>query len=218
MTDRKSAERTTLSFYRYTPIAEPELFRQQLIAEWLPLHVLGRTYIAREGINAQVSVPTINLQEFQAMVSQHLPAIPFKIALEEGAEAFVKLKIKVRPKLVADGLEDGYFDVSNVGQHLDAYEFHKAMQDSETIVVDMRNHYECEVGHFKGALLPRSNTFREALPEVGHLLRGKEQKKILLYCTGGIRCEKASAWLKHEGFQDVSQLHGGIIDYARQIQ
>ncbi|RYD79378.1 MAG: rhodanese-related sulfurtransferase [Verrucomicrobiaceae bacterium] len=86
------------------------------------------------------------------------------------------------------------------------------------MVVDLRNHYECEVGRFENAILPEANTFREALPEVLESLKGSEDKKLLLYCTGGIRCEKASAWFKFNGFSDVNQLHGGIIDYARQVK
>ena len=82
----------------------------------------------------------------------------------------------------------------------------------------MRNHYESEIGRFKGAICPETETFREELPVVKKLLEGKERKKILLYCTGGIRCEKTSAYLKHYGFTDVNQLHGGIIDYVRQLK
>jgi len=85
-------------------------------------------------------------------------------------------------------------------------------------VVDMRNHYESEVGHFRGAVLPDADTFRQELPMVTGLLKDQKDKKILLYCTGGIRCEKASAYLKHEGFEDVNQLNGGIIHYARQVE
>jgi UPF0176 protein len=101
---------------------------------------------------------------------------------------------------------------------LSAKEFNEAMQKPDTIVVDMRNHYESEVGHFKGAVLPDADTFKQELPMVIDLLKDKKDKKILLYCTGGIRCEKASAYLKHEGFWDVNQLNGGIIHYARQVK
>jgi UPF0176 protein len=210
--------RRTLSFYRYVKLKDPTLLRDRLRAEWECLGVLGRTYLAHEGINAQVSVPAEHLEAFQHHVRSIFPEIPFKIALEESDSAFAKLKIKVRSKLVADGLSDDAFDVTDVGTHLNAREFNAAMVQPGTIVVDMRNHYECEVGHFEGAILPDANTFREALPEVLERLADKKDRKILLYCTGGIRCEKASAWLKHHGFQDVNQLHGGIIDYARQAR
>lgn len=212
------AEKITLSFYRYVHITDPADMMQNLRAAWEPLGVKGRTYVAEEGINAQVTVPVENKESFCAHVRSVFPDIPFKIALEEKGEAFAKLKIKVRKKLVADGLADATFDVTNVGRHLDAEAFHEALDQPGTVVVDLRNHYECEVGHFQGALLPEANTFRDALPEVLDKLQGQEDKKILLYCTGGIRCEKASAYFRHRGFRDVNQLHGGIIDYARQIR
>lgn len=207
----------TISFYRYTLIANPNQLRDKLFETWKSMGVLGRVYLSREGINAQISVPEENQKKFELHVREHFPEIPFKYAVEEHGQSFRKLHVRLREKIVADGLEEGSFDVSNVGRHLSASEFNSAMDDDNTIVVDMRNHYECEVGHFEGAYLPKANTFREALPEVKEYLQGHEKKKILLYCTGGIRCEKASSWLKHQGYEDVNQLHGGIIDYARQI-
>lgn len=208
---------TTLSFYRYVRIEDPGALMNELRDAWAPLGVLGRTYLAQEGINAQVAVPTLNLEAFQQHVRTVFPDIPFKIALEDHSRSFVKLTIKVRKKLVADGLDETVdFDSSDVGRHLDAAAFHAAI-DRGSIVVDMRNHYECEVGRFENALVPEANTFREALPEMLERLKGREDKTLLLYCTGGIRCEKASAWFKFHGFRDVNQLHGGIIDYARQV-
>jgi len=210
--------RKTLSFYRYTEIENPQILKHELLSQWHQFQVLGRIYLSSEGINAQLSVPIEQLEAFQAHVRQLFPELAFKRALEESTNAFRKLKIKVRTKIVADGLDDHSFDVSDVGRHLSAQEFHSAMSARDTVVVDMRNHYECEVGHFDGAYLPQANTFREALPEVTSFLQGKEDHKILLYCTGGIRCEKASSWLRHKGFKDVNQLHGGIIDYAKQVR
>ncbi|RYZ58066.1 MAG: rhodanese-related sulfurtransferase [Proteobacteria bacterium] len=209
---------TTLSFYRYVHLRNLNEMMESMREQWSSLGVLGRTYLAEEGINAQVTLPTENLELFRTAVHQIFPEIPFKIALEEKSEAFTKLTIKVRKKLVADGLTDSAFDVTQVGTHLTAREFNEAMAEEETIVVDLRNHYECEVGRFDNALLPVANTFRDALPEMLDTLKGQEDKKLLLYCTGGIRCEKASAWFKFHGFKDVNQLHGGIIDYARQIK
>ncbi len=113
---------------------------------------------------------------------------------------------------------DESFDVTNSGKHLSAVEFNKITNSPDTIVVDMRNHYESEVGHFKHALCPDVDTFKEALPAVEKLLEDKKDKNIVMYCTGGIRCEKASAWMKHRGFNHVYQLDGGIIEYARQIK
>lgn len=212
--------RTTLSFYRYVIIENPEILRDELFFEWSRLGVLGRIYLAKEGINAQLSLPTENLNSFKEKLylDVRFKNVPFKIAVEDDGKSFYKLAIKVRNKIVADGLNDETFDVTNVGKHLNAKEFNDMMDLPETIVVDMRNHYESEVGKFEGAICPDADTFRDELPLVLDLLEEKKDKKILLYCTGGIRCEKASAYLKHHGFEDVNQLHGGIIDYARQIK
>ncbi|MCI5056069.1 MAG: rhodanese-related sulfurtransferase [Flavobacteriales bacterium] len=215
--DQEGLERTTLSFYRYVILEDLETLRDQLYAEWEALKVLGRIYIAREGINAQLNVPSENLDAFRENLESRVAfkSMPFKVAVEE-EDSFLKLKIKIRNKIVADGLDDEEYDVTNVGTHLSAKEFNEAIKNG-AIVVDMRNHYESEVGHFEGAILPQVDTFREELPKVKDELEDKKDEKILLYCTGGIRCEKASAYLKHHGFKDVNQLHGGIIDYKHQV-
>lgn len=209
----------TVSFYCYANIQDPQLFRDQLYATWYGLDIVGRTYVAQEGINAQIAVPQINFDYFKAKLYgiDFLNGIRLNIAVEEeGAEfPFLKLKIKVRDKILADGLNDKTFDVTNKGQHLTADEFNKITEESDYLLVDFRNHYEHEVGHFKGAILPDVDTFRDSLPEIEEkILTGNEDKKIIMYCTGGIRCEKASAWFKHKGFSNVYQLDGGIIKYA----
>jgi UPF0176 protein len=212
--------RITVSFYRYVILENPHELRDELYIEWSSLDAFGRTYLANEGINAQMSVPEHHWEEFKQKVfaRKEFENIPFKIAVEDDGKSFYKLKVKVRNKIVADGLDDGTFDVTNVGKHLTAKEFNEALERDDVVVVDMRNHYESEVGHFVKAICPDADTFREELPQVEEILKGKEDKKVLLYCTGGIRCEKASAYLKDKGFHDVNQLHGGIIDYVRQIK
>jgi UPF0176 protein len=212
--------RTTLSFYRYVILENVNEMRDSLYKEFDALQVFGRIYIAREGINAQISVPTHNFEKFVSDLYSHpeFSNVDLKIAVEDDGKSFYKLIVRVRSKIVADGLPDDTFDVTNVGNHLNAKQFNDAMQLPETIVVDLRNHYESEVGHFKGAVLPDADTFRDELPMVIDMLKDKKDKKILLYCTGGIRCEKASAFFKHEGFEDVNQLNGGIIHYARQVK
>lgn len=213
-------KRTTLSFYRYVIIDDVPAFRDWLYEEFNLLGVLGRIYLANEGINAQISIPEHNLQRLRTLLdaSQLLSQVPFKIAVEDDGKSFYKLIIRLKTKIVADGLNDQTFDVTNVGKHLSAKEFNEALKDPKTIVIDMRNHYESEVGKFKGALVPDTDTFRDTLPEALEMVKDKKDHKILLYCTGGIRCEKASAYFKHQGFEDVNQLLGGIIDYARQIK
>lgn len=214
--EEENFSRTTLSFYRYVILENVQELRDQLYAEWEILGVLGRIYIAREGINAQLSIPSHNLDFFRKNLDSRnqFKDMQFKIAVEDDSKSFLKLDLKIKKKIVADGLNDDAFDVTNVGKHLSAEEFNLHMEDENSIVVDVRNHYESEIGHFENAILPQSDTFREELRILLELLNGKENHKILMYCTGGIRCEKASAWLKHHGYKDVNQLHGGIISYA----
>ncbi|WP_439184980.1 oxygen-dependent tRNA uridine(34) hydroxylase TrhO [Carboxylicivirga taeanensis] len=212
-------KRTTVSFYRYVIIDNPAEMRDQLFEMWSQLQCYGRIYIAHEGINAQMSVPDHFWQTFkeQLYTIPQFKDVPFKIAVEDNGQSFLKLQIKVREQIVADGLKPDEYDVTNVGQHLTAKEWNTAI-DEGAIVVDMRNHYESEIGRFEGALLPEAETFKEELPEVVEKLKENKDQKILLYCTGGVRCEKTSAYLKHHGFSDVNQLLGGIIDYSRQVE
>jgi len=216
--EQEGFERKTVSFYRYVIIDLPYELRDELYESWKELGVLGRIYLAHEGVNAQLSVPESNFEEFVKLVhaNQLFKDIAFKIAVEDDGNSFFKLTIKVRKQIVSDGLPIDEYDVTNVGNHLDAKSWNNALEKGAT-VVDMRNHYESEIGKFKGAICPDVETFKEELPEVKKMLEGREDEQILLYCTGGIRCEKTSAYLKHHGFQDVNQLHGGIIDYARQL-
>jgi len=213
-------KRKTLSFYRYIRIDNPQEFRDNLYREWSDLNCFGRIYVAKEGINAQMSVPESNVDTFLNQLRSHelLKNLQVRFAIEDDGKSFFKLSLKVRPKLVADGLEDDSYDVSNVGNHLSPIEFHNLIGNSDTLVVDMRNHYESEVGKFENAICPKSETFREELLIATELLKDNKDKKILLYCTGGIRCEKASAYFKHQGFADVNQLYGGILEYAQVIK
>jgi UPF0176 protein len=209
----------TISFYQYAHIADPQAFRNELYLNWTKLDIVGRTYVAKEGINAQIAVPKERLGQFREELYQidFLNGIRLNFAVDD-AEAefpFLKLKIKVRHKILADGLTDESFDVTNKGVHLDAEAFNQLTNDPNTLLIDFRNHYEWEVGHFKGAVLPDVDTFRESLPYIEQtVLKGNEDKNIVMYCTGGVRCEKASAWFKHKGFKNVHQLEGGIIKYA----
>ncbi|NNF19595.1 MAG: rhodanese-related sulfurtransferase [Flavobacteriaceae bacterium] len=219
--EQANQERLTISFYQYAHIGNPQIFRNHLFIRWNELDVLGRIYVAHEGINAQLSVPAPNFEAFK----KHLDSISFlenvrlNIAIEQDNKSFLKLKVKVRNKIVADGLNDRTFDVTNKGVHVNAEEFNKLIDDPDTILVDMRNHYESEIGHFKNAITPDVDTFRDSLDIIEKdLEEHKEDKKLVMYCTGGIRCEKASAYYKHKGFKQVYQLEGGIIEYTRQVQ
>ncbi|MDA7558741.1 rhodanese-related sulfurtransferase [Flavobacteriaceae bacterium] len=213
--------RLTLSFYQYANIKFPKELRDKLFLAWHALDVLGRIYIANEGINAQLSLPADQFQAFKSHLDSidFLKGIRLNIAVEQNNMSFLKLKIKVREKIVADGLMDDSFDVTDKGVHLSAKEFNEMLANPNTICVDMRNHYESEIGHFDGAVTPDVDTFRESLDIIeADLRKHKNDKNLLMYCTGGIRCEKASAYYKHKGFINVFQLEGGIIEYRRQVE
>ncbi|UII30359.1 rhodanese-related sulfurtransferase [Fulvivirga ulvae] len=212
--------RVTLSFYRYIQLPCPEEYRDQLFLELSKLDVFGRIYVAHEGVNAQISVPEEKFEDFKTYItnSSELSGVRLNIAVDDDGKSFFQLKIQVRNKIVADGLNDETFDVTDRGIHLSAEEFNKLANDPETVIVDMRNHYESEVGHFENAICPDVDTFRESLPIVEKMLEDKKDKNIVMYCTGGIRCEKASAYYKHKGFKNVFQLDGGIIEYAREVK
>ncbi len=221
MIDDAGKQRLTLSFYAYAHLQNPTQFRNELFLAWNPLDVLGRIYVANEGINAQLSLPADNFYAFKDTIEKYdfMKGIRLNIAVEQDDHSFLKLTVKVRDKIVADGLEDETFDVTNIGIHLKAKDFNELLEDPNTIVVDMRNHYESEIGHFTKAIRPDVDTFRESLPIIEEQLsEHKQDKKLLMYCTGGIRCEKASAYFKHKGFENVYQLEGGIIEYTRQVK
>lgn len=217
---QSNEQRITLSFYKYHHIQDPQSFRDKLFRDLEQLGVLGRIYVASEGINAQISVPAKNREPFRDYLYgiSFLNGIRLNFAVEDNGRSFFKLKILVRKKIVADGLDDASFDVTDTGAHVNAADFNKLADDPNTLIIDMRNHYESEVGHFKGAICPDVDTFREELQVAEDLLNEHKGKNLLMYCTGGIRCEKASAWMKHRGFKNVFQLNGGIIEYARQVK
>ena len=211
--------RTTISFYKYFSIGDPQQFRDDLYKELFKLHVFGRIYVAHEGINAQISVPTIHLEAFKTYLYSIPPldGVRLNTAVDDG-KSFWVLKVKVREKIVADGITDPGFDMNKKGKYVTAAQMNEFMKDPDTIVIDMRNHYEYEVGHFENALEIPSDTFRQQLPMAVDMMKEKKDKNIIMYCTGGIRCEKASAFMLHNGFNNVFHLEGGIINYAREIR
>lgn len=212
--------RTTISFYCYFRIDEPEEFRNILYLRLKELDVMGRIYLAQEGINAQISVPTKNMEAFRAYLYSYEPlnGLRLNIAVDDDGKSFYVLDIKVRNKIVADGITDPAFDMANRGRYVNAEQFNELVLDPETIVIDMRNHYEFEVGHFEKAIEIPSDTFREQLPMAADMMKENKEKNIIMYCTGGIRCEKASAYMLHHGFKNVFHLEGGIINYVNEAK
>jgi len=212
--------RTTISFYHYFPIEDPKIFRDELYRQLVELKVFGRIYVAHEGINAQISVPQSNFETMKNCLYSINPlnAVRLNVAVDDDGKSFWVLKIKVREKIVADGIADPSFDMRNKGHYVNAEEFNMLTNDPATIVIDMRNHYEYEVGHFDSAIEVPSDTFREQLPMAADMMKDNKEKNIIMSCTGGIRCEKASAYMLHNGFKNVFHLEGGIINYANKVK
>jgi UPF0176 protein len=216
----ETVHRITISFYQYFTIADPRQFRDELYKALDTLKVFGRIYVAHEGINAQISVPENNFDAFKNYLYsiEALNGLRLNIAVDDDGKSFWVLKIKVREKIVADGIHDPNFSMEKKGKYVNAQQMNELLQDDSTIVIDMRNHYEYEVGHFEKAIEIPSDTFREQLPMAVEMMQDKKDKNIIMYCTGGIRCEKASAYMLHNGFNNVFHLEGGIINYAKQAK
>jgi len=217
---QETEPRKTISFYQYFPISDTKKFRDELYKHLYERKVFGRIYIANEGINAQVSVPVSAYNDLQAYLYsiEGLSGVRLNLALEDDGKSFWVLKVKLREKIVADGITDPEFDMRDKGRYVDAEEFNNLTDDPSTIVIDMRNHYEFEVGHFENAIEISSDTFREQLPMTVEMMKDHREQNIIMYCTGGIRCEKASAYLLHQGFKNVFHLEGGIIHYANTVK
>tara|TARA_B110000467_G_C18337086_1_gene499044 strand:- start:1136 stop:2206 length:1071 start_codon:yes stop_codon:yes gene_type:complete len=217
--DAEQFNRLTISFYKYVSIEKLSELRDKLYYDWSKLNILGRVYLAEEGINAQISLPDFNLELFQDSLKKinTFKHILIKPAVEEGI-SFYKLKIKIKKEIVAYKVKKDEYDMDKTGTHLEPEEFNDMMDKENAIVVDMRNHYESEVGKFQGALCPDVDCSEELLPETKKILDEHKDDNIMLYCTGGIRCEKASSYLIKHKFKNVFQLKGGIINYAHKIK
>ena len=205
-----------LLYYLYTPIENPEEFAAEHLAACKELELKGRILVSEEGINGTCSGTIEQTEQYMEMLKSdpRFADIVFKIDEADG-HAFKKMHVRAKKEIVHLGLEEDINPNELTGNYLEPAEFYKAMQDQDTVVIDARNDYEYDLGHFRGAVRPDVETFRD-LPE--WIQENKEQfegKKILTYCTGGIRCEKFSGWLKREGFEDVNQLHGGIVTYGK---
>ncbi|CAM3403343.1 rhodanese-related sulfurtransferase [Marinicrinis lubricantis] len=205
-----------LLYYKYVRIDDPEQFTAEHLEFCRQLGLKGRVHISAEGMNGTVSGTIEQTDAYMEKMKQdpRFEDMVFKID-ETDRHAFKKMFVRHRKEIVSLGLEDDVNPLQITGNYLEPKEFMEHMQREDTVVIDARNDYEYDLGHFRGAIRPEIHAFRELpdwIRENKHMLEGK---KILTYCTGGIRCEKFSGWLLKEGFEDVSQLHGGIVTYGK---
>jgi len=205
-----------LLYYKYVKIENPEEFTKQHLQFCKNLGLKGRILIAEEGINGTVSGTVEQTSKYMDAMHEdpRFKDLWFKIDESDG-HAFKKMHVRHRPELVTLRLEDDIDPNELTGNYLEPKEFYEMMQKENVVVIDARNDYEYDLGHFRGAVRPDIKAFRELPDWIRQNKEKFEGKTILTYCTGGIRCEKFSGWLKKEGFEDVHQLHGGIVSYGK---
>jgi UPF0176 protein len=205
-----------LLYYKYVPIENHEEFAREHLAFCKELGLRGRILVAHEGINGTVS-GTVEQTDIYMKTMHANPLFAdmvFKIDEADG-HAFKKMFVRPRPELVTFRLEEDINPNELSGKRLKPKEFYEALQQEDVIIIDGRNDYEYDVGHFRNAIRPEVKAFREFPEWIRKNLSQYKDKKVLTYCTGGIRCEKLSGFLIREGFKDVNQLDGGIITYGK---
>ncbi|CAG8442524.1 13683_t:CDS:2 [Ambispora gerdemannii] len=222
-----------LSFYTFNPIEDTRLgsLHQSMVKNFKDFGILGRIYISTEGINAQISCPGEKVNALRKYCDEEIPRFFGKIdervdggigdfnysTIHGDRASFLKLIVRIRNQIVVDGLKPGSYDIRKQPKHLSAEEWHHALSNTniKPIVIDMRNHYESEVGYFEDAMRPDVDTFRDSIKAMNEICQGKHDEEIFMYCTGGIRCSKAGAILRSNGFKSVNVLRGGITAYGR---
>jgi UPF0176 protein len=205
-----------LLYYHYDYVEDPETEVAEHLAYCQSLGLRGRVYIAPEGINGTVSGLTKDVETYIAYMQAHplFSGIVFKVD-EADNHAFHTIHVRVKSELVNFRLEEDVNPKELTGEYIEPAEFYQRLQDPNTVVIDARNDYEHHVGHFQGAIKPNIHNFRELPKWIKDNKSLLEGKRIMAYCTGGVRCEKLTGWLKREGFDDVAQLHGGIVTYGK---
>lgn len=208
----------TLLYYCYSPIADAEQFAADHLAFCKSLGLVGRIIVADEGLNGTVSGTVEGCEAYMKHIhaDERFAKTEFKID-EVDTPSFIKMHCRYKPEIVHSGLRDKSIINPNVktGKYLEPKEFSEMIDQEDVVVLDVRSNYEHNLGKFKNAITLDIDNFRDFPDQIDQLAQYKD-KKILTYCTGGIKCEKASALLLHHGFKDVYQLHGGIIKYGKE--
>lgn len=209
-------KQTVILFYKFTDIADAdaECIWQHEVCEQLSLK--GRIIVADNGINGTLAGTLEEIEIYKELMSQKAGFVDIVYKTSESDDdAFPRLSVKVRAETVTLGV--GNIDMSRTGTHLSPEEWHELIQQDDVVVIDARNNYESAIGKFEGAIAPDVRTFKELPQLIDSDLQKYKKKKVAMYCTGGIRCEPLSAYMKEQGFQEVYQLEGGIVKYGEQF-
>lgn len=205
-----------LLYYQYVPIDDPVEFAREHLELCKRLNLRGRIRVAAEGINGTVSGSCAETDQYMRKMHEdaRFTQMQFKLDPVEG-HVFNRISVKPRNELVTLRLQNDLNPASRTGRRLSPQEFYRELQRDDVLVIDARNSYEYDLGHFERAVRVDAKQFRDFPDWVRQNLAQHKNKPVLTYCTGGIRCEKFSAFLLEEGFQDVSQLDGGIVTYGK---
>ena len=205
-----------LAFYKFTPVSDPkaEQVRWQTLGAETALK--GTILVAYEGVNGTLIGERKELEDMRWRLEERFGTMPFKwSAVEAENKGFFRFKVKLKKEIVTFGVAG--LDLSNKGEHVSADTWNDLLQEPNVVVIDTRNQYEVDIGTFPGAVSPATTNFREFPAWVAENLDCEQRPKVAMFCTGGIRCEKASAYLKEQGFDDVYQLNGGILQYLEDV-
>ena len=209
--------KSVLAFYKFLEIPDLEDLRFDLLDQGAFLDLKGTILIAHEGINSTLVGNKKNLEKFSVWLTDRFGCFPFKWSSAESSnEVFFRFKVKIKPEIVTMGVNE--LDMRSVGRHVLIDEWNELLEDPNVIVVDARNEYETDIGGFPGSITPRTKSFRDFPAWADKELNAKENSRIAMFCTGGIRCEKASAYLINRGFKDVCQLEGGVLKYLENAE
>ena len=208
--------KSVLAFYKFIEIEDIDDLRLDLLELGDSLDLKGTILIAHEGINSTLVGNKKNLEEFSSWLTDRFGHLPFKWSSAEASnDVFFRFKVKIKTEIVTMGVSE--LDMRSVGRHVSMEEWNELLEDPDVIIIDARNDYETDIGGFPGSIIPDTKNFREFPAWVDKELNEKENKKIAMFCTGGIRCEKASAYLMNSGFNDVCQLEGGVLKYLENV-
>ncbi len=207
---------TVAAFYRFLTLADPAGLRAELCASFASADLLGTTLIAPEGINGTMAGTAETIDRFLDVLAERtgLSRAEVKFSTTE-AEPFRRLKFKLKREIIT--FHNASVDPTRPGQYVAAKEWNTLLADPEVLVLDTRNSYETEIGTFAGAVKPPLGTFSDFATYVRENLDPDKHRKVAMFCTGGIRCEKASAYMLQQGFPEVFHLQGGILKYLEEV-
>ena len=204
--------RRVLAFYKFIPVTEPKARVEELQQLGEQLGVVGTILLAQEGVNGTIVAEIDSLDAMVRALEQAFGAITFKWSdLDQSGIGFHRFKVRIKPEIVSFGVAG--LDLQKTGEHVDEARWNELLADPEVLVIDTRNHYEIDIGTFDNAVSPDTDNFREFPQWVEDNIDPAKQRKVAMFCTGGIRCEKASALVAQHGVEEVYQLNGGILQY-----